>query len=97
MSAMTALRVRATKTGISASSAFQCLHEHGDLDCCEIGKRVGDCIRQNDLIAMPHRATCINDVWHISFALGWLGADQWLARSGEHFGRIVLIEQNRSD
>jgi len=60
------------------------LHQRGDLDRREIGEGVGDGIGQNNLIAMPHGATGVDDVGHVTFTLvgsGWSKGSRERART----------------
>ena len=59
----------------TVSSARQGFYKGRDFYRREIRKRIRDRIRQNDLIAVAHRAAGIDDVGHITFALGRLGTD----------------------
>jgi hypothetical protein len=55
------------------------LHQRGNRDCCEIGVGVRDSIGQNDLVAVPHGSTCVDDVGDVPFTLDRFRPDQWLA------------------
>ncbi len=75
---------------------FHGLQQRGDLNCREMGEGIGDCIRQNDLVVVPHGSTCVDDVGDVSFALGWVGPDQRLSGSCENLGGIALVEERRA-
>src|ERR1700736_2826550 len=60
-------------------SPFHGLHQRGNLDCCEIGESVRDRIGQDDLVIVPHGATCVDYVGNVPFALGWFRPNQRLA------------------
>jgi hypothetical protein len=47
-----------------------------DLDRRELRERVRDSVRQNDPVAMVHRAAGIDDIGDVALTLSWLGPDQ---------------------
>ena len=59
----------------SLTSPDHRLHQRGDLERREIGKGVGNRIRQNNPIIMFQGAAGINHVWDIPLALGRFGAN----------------------
>src|SRR2546421_220175 len=73
------------------------LHQRGYLDRCEIGEGVGNGVGQNNLIAMPHGATGVDDVGHITFTFGGFGVEQRFARTRENLGWIVLVQEHCTD
>ena len=87
----------ATELRGELSSMPHRLQQHGDFDRREIGKSIGDRVGQNDLVVVSHGSACVDDVRHISFALGQLGLNQRFARSCEHLRGIHLVEECRAD
>jgi hypothetical protein len=77
--------------------AFHGRDQGGDINGRKIAEAVGYRIGKDDLVAMAHRAAGIDDVRHVSFALGRIGAQQRFAQAAEHFRWILFVEQRRPD
>jgi hypothetical protein len=70
--------------------------------CCnlygrKIGEGVRNSIRQNNPVAMTHCTAGVDDVWHITCALGGFGTNKRFAGPGKNLRRILLVQQDRSD
>jgi hypothetical protein len=63
----------ARQTGDELASSIHRRDQGGDLDGREVAEGVRDRIREDDLVAMAHRAAGIDHVRHVSFALGRVG------------------------
>ena len=73
------VRPRPSPKNFDAKKADLALSAHrryqgGNLDCREIAEGVRNRIRKDDLVTMAHRATGIDDVRNVSFAVGRVGA-----------------------
>ena len=63
----------------------------------EAGGVIGQTIGDDQLVAVKKGATRIDDVGHVAFTLVLVGFEQRFAKPTDHFGRIITIEQERSD
>src|SRR5882757_8185731 len=79
------------------SASFHRLYQCRYLDRRKVREGVRYGIWQNEHVVVPYRATGIDDVRDISFALGCCRPQQWLARARQHLGGVALVEQRRTD
>jgi hypothetical protein len=73
------------KTVTAQPSTRDSLHQRRNLYCSKIGKGVRYRVGQDDLVAVTHCATSIDNIGHITFAFGWLGTDKRFVGSRENF------------
>src|SRR5258708_31474413 len=63
----------------------------------ETGGVIGHTIRNDQFAVVEESAARINDVGHVAFPFVLVGFEQRLAEATDHFGRIIAIEEERTD
>ena len=83
--------------GLNQRLRSHCLHQCRNLDRREIGKSVGDGVRQNNPAVVAQGSTSIDHIRDVTFPFGRFGPNQGLPRPGQNLGWIVFVQQNGTD